>query len=71
MRPRLDEFEFLRETYEEMADTLHRANRLKRDAKAEKDRPKAVSAQHVFLNTVKELLQRFARSSRPGHNKRS
>ena len=56
MRPRQDEFDFLRETYEEMADALHLAKGLKRDVQAEKDRPNADSAQHVYLNTMKELF---------------
>ena len=55
MRPRQDEFDFLKRTYEEMADTLHRAHRLKRDLQANKDRPKADSAQQVYLHTMKEL----------------
>ena len=56
MRPRQDEFDFLRETHEEMADALHLANRFKRDVQAEKDRPKADSAQHAYLTTMKELF---------------
>ena len=56
MHLRQDEFDLLKRTYKEMADTLHRENRLKLDAQANEDRPKADSAQQVHLHTMEELF---------------